>query len=135
MRLKAAALALVLGLGIVGLASAQESGNWFTRMFTPTPKTEPAKKSDVKTETPSAPSLEKLNQAEADLDRRQAVCMKLREIGIESGDEDLVRKAEQLDQRALELYYAAKNRLRDSTRPIAEVSAKDLGLTKSKGDR
>ena len=134
MRLRVAAFTLVLGLGVVGLVSAQESGNWFTRWFTPAAKTEPAKNADAKSETPPSAAISRLKQAKADLERRQAVCNRLIEIADASGDDDLRRKAEQLDQRAWDLYTTMANRLRDAERPLGEVSARDVGLTK-KGDR
>lgn len=132
MRLGNVALTLVLGFGIVGLASAQESRSWFSRMFTPADKTDAAKKIDAKADEPKAPSAStrRLEKAKADLDRRQEICLKVREVAIATGDEDLRRKAEQLDQRAWDLFLAIKNRVQASERPLGEMSAKDLGLTK-----
>ena len=132
MRLKVMAFTLAFGLGVVGLVSAQESGNWFTRMLTPAAKVEPAKKADAKSEPPAKPtaSSSRLVQAKVDLERRQAVCNRLIEIADASGDDDLRRKAEQLDQRAWDLYTTTVNRVREAERPIGEVSARDIGLTK-----
>jgi hypothetical protein len=136
MRLRVAAFTLAFGLGVVGLVSAQESGTWFTRWFTPAAKTESAKKVDAKADPQAPPpaSTSRLKQAKADLERRQAVCNRLIEIADASGDDDLRRKAEQLDQRAWDLYTTMANRLRDAERPLGEVSARDVGLTR-KGDR
>ncbi|MBI2805159.1 MAG: hypothetical protein HYX68_09305 [Planctomycetes bacterium] len=141
MRLGTAALTLAFGLGIVELVSAQESGNWFTRMFTPATKTSAAKKTEdeaaAKAAKKNAASASRLTKAKADLERRQAVCLKVREIALATGDDQLLKQAEQLDGRAWELYVAVKNRLVDSRRPIGEVRAKDLGLNKTskKGER
>lgn len=140
MRLGVAALTLAFGLGVVGMVSAQESGNWFTRMFTPAEtKADLIKKADAKSSLPKAPSAaeNRIQTAKADLERRQEICLKLRGIGIDSGDEELVRKAELLHQRAWDQYVATTNRVRESQRPLGEISAKDVGLTKSgkKGDR
>lgn len=112
MRLRLAVLTLAVSLGIVGLASAQEATNWLG-WFKGTPaKTEPAKKLEEKAEptfTPAAVNGARALRAKADLDRRQEVCMKLIDIAIATGDEDLRRMAEMLDQRAVDLYFAAKN--------------------------
>ena len=112
MRLGTAALILALSLGVVGAASAQESGNWFTRWFTPTPERPAEKKAEVKIDTTTISAAIKNNQAvkaEADWLRRQAVCNKLLELANALGDDDLRRKAELLDQRRHDLYLATKN--------------------------
>ena len=113
MRLGTAALTLAFSLGVVGLASAEESGNWFTRLFSPAAeKTAPAKKLDVKTEMPKMPATSNNNRAikaKVDLERRQEVCMKLLDIANATGDESLRHKAEMLDQRAYDLYVATNN--------------------------
>jgi hypothetical protein len=131
MRPGAAALTLTLALGFAGLASAEESGNWFTRLFTATPeKIEPANKIDVKTDPiriPVSSSNNRIKQAKADLERRQEVCLKLREIAIANGDDDLQRKAEMLDQRAYDLYVAAKNQARTLDLPAADPAPKKGG--------
>ncbi|MSQ94245.1 MAG: hypothetical protein EXR98_06775 [Gemmataceae bacterium] len=141
MRLGIAALTLGFGLGVIGLVSAQESDSFFPRVFSAAPKkVEPAKKADdKKTDVPKTPaaSENRVKKAKADLERRQDVCLKLRGIGIDSGDDELVRRAEALHQRAWDLYVATTNRARESERPLGEISAKELGLSKStkKGDR
>ena len=131
MRVGTAALTLTLALGIAGLASAEESGNWLTRLFTATPeKTESTNKIDVKTDPnkiPVSSSNNRIKQAKAHLERRQEVCLKLREIAIANGDDDLQRKAEMLDQRAYDLYVAAKNQARTLDLPAAEPDAKKGG--------
>ena len=136
MRSKTAALTLALGfaLGTVGLVSADESGNWLTRMFVPGQAKTAAKKAEEKALTEetkkAASTASRLEKARADLERRQAVCLKGREIALATGDEQLLRQAEQLDARAWDLFVATKNRLVDSQRPLGEISAKDLGLNK-----
>lgn len=123
-------MTLAFGLGVIGLASAQESGNWFTRML-PGAKAEAAKKADAHADMPKAPSsAARLTQAKLDWERRQAVCNRLLEIADATGDDDLRRKAEQLDERAWDLYTMTTNRLRDAERAIGDVSARDLGLSK-----
>jgi hypothetical protein len=133
MRLGIAALTLAAGLGFVGLAVAQEGGTFFPRVFSSpaTEKPEPAKKVEPKSEPEKAPSVSvnlRALKAKADLDRRWEICQRLREIGAATGDEDLVRKADMLDQRAWDLYAACTSQARPSPRPAAEADAK-------KGDR
>jgi hypothetical protein len=111
MRLGTAALTLAVGLSFVGLASADESPSWWTR-FWPGEKTEPVKKLDIKIDPPKMPVSTVNNRvvkAKADLERRQDICLKLRELAIAGGDDDLLRKAELLDQRAYDLYVASTN--------------------------
>jgi hypothetical protein len=130
MRLRLAALTLVFGLTVAGVVGAEESGNWFTRMFTPTPEKtdkDEAKKSDTKSDASKMPPTITFNQrakrARADLDRRWEVCEKLRAIAVAKGDEEMERKVEQLHQRAWDVYVAATN-----AGPVAETKLK-------KGDR
>ncbi len=112
MRLGIAALTLTVGLGFVGMASAEESGNWFTRLFTSANKTESAKKPESKIEpliTPAKSAEIRILRAKADLERRQEVCLRLIDIADATGDEELRRKAMMLDQRAWDLYVASTN--------------------------
>src|SRR5713226_6708411 len=127
MRLGTAALTLTVAMAFAGLASAEESGNWFTRLFTRAEKTQTAGKIDSKTDAnkiPVSSSNNRIKQAKADLERRQEVCLKLREIAIANGDDDLQRKAEMLDQRAYDLYVAAKNQARTLDLPAADPAPK-----------
>ncbi len=84
--------------------------SWLARLFqpkSPAPvKTKPSKTKDL-----IAPKVSALNAAasaqareKADWIRRIAVCDKLREIAIVANDEELRRKADQLDQRAWDVY-------------------------------
>lgn len=137
MRLGTIALTLALTWGAVGAASAQDTAPWNKRLFSSSPaeKADPDKTPAVKVDAPkiSTATVNGINQAKADLDRRQEVCLKLREIGIDSNDDALVRRADELHQRAWDLYVAATSRVRTSQRPIGEVSTKDLGLDKKGG--
>ena len=106
-------VALSLGLGLAAIAQADEddvkppakTGNWLTRLFA---KDSAAKKkeTDAKREDkPSAPSVALIRQkAQSEWLRRQEVCDKLRQIALETGDQDLSRKADALDHRAWDLY-------------------------------
>jgi hypothetical protein len=73
-----------------------------------------AKKADAPAPRPAAKddtaaAIRRLEKAK--LDRRQDVCRRLREIALETNDADLERRAEELDQRAFELYMARIGRL------------------------
>lgn len=113
MRWRIAALTLALGLGLTGIVCADESSNWLTRWFTPAaPKTEKidAPKVDAaRMRMPPAVSTIRAKQAASDKERRDAVCLKLREIAIAAGDEDMLRKVEQLEQRVWDVYVAGAN--------------------------
>jgi hypothetical protein len=89
------------------------SGNWLTRWFTPSkpavPKKtgeKPAKVEDSaqhKVVSRAAAAAERAQEENALL-RRQAVCNKLRTIAAQTNDEELRRKADELDDRAWSLY-------------------------------
>ena len=133
MRLGIAALTLTVGLGVVGIACAEEptTGNWFTNLFArPAAKTSVDADLSAKGDLSKPPPSNRAKQWKADLERRQEVCMRLREMAHESGDEELMRLADQLDQRAWDTYVAAKNRNRA---PGAEPEAKKS--RSAKGDR
>jgi hypothetical protein len=105
-------LALGAGLGLASLTRADDdeakpppTGNWFTRLFTPPGA---AKKKDDKTKKdaaagPVSPALVR-QKAFAEWQRRVEVCYKLKQIALETGDQDLDRKADALDRRAWEVY-------------------------------
>ena len=113
MRGRIAALSLVMALAIVGIVSAEESGNWFTRLFTPSAdkkiNVDPAKLKEAKNDTTTMPPTDRAiraRRANADKERRDAVCLKLREIALAHGDEEMLRKVEQLERRIGDVYFA-----------------------------
>jgi hypothetical protein len=117
MRLGTAALTLAAALSVVGMAYADEPtpGNWFTNLFArPAAKTpaEAEKAVSSKDELSKLQAVAFAKKRKADLDRRQEVCLRLREIAHEAGDEELMRIADDLDQRAWDTYIAGKNRAR-----------------------
>lgn len=133
-RMAAFALTLMVGLGGVGLVSADESGSWFTRIFNSPSRAkgdknesgkDSASKGDLPPTQPSA--AKRARQAKADLERRQDVCLKLREFALANGDEDTLAKVDRLEQRAYDLYLAATN-AKTATATVTDVNAK-------KGDR
>jgi hypothetical protein len=129
MRLRNLALTVLFGLGVCGFVSAEESGNWFTRMFSrsaeKTESGESAKVESAKSAPKSALPDNRIIKAQADLQRRQDVCERLMKLAIDSGDDELFRKAEALDQRAYEAYKATVGpRIRQE--PIGTVKMNDL---------
>jgi hypothetical protein len=128
MRVRNIALTLAIGLGLAGFVCADESGNWFTRLFSPSAsaekKIEPAKV--MKTDAPMPPSARsiRVKQATADKERRDAVCLKLRDLAIAHGDEEMFRKVEQLERRIGDIYFAQLE-VRDVS--LAEANGKKGG--------
>jgi hypothetical protein len=102
--------ALALGLGLAGPVRAEDdvkpakSGNWFTRLFVrDQAKAKAATKEEAATPAPISPALAR-QKALWECMRRQEVCDKLKQIAAQTGDDDLRRKAEILDQRAWDVY-------------------------------
>jgi hypothetical protein len=130
------ALALGLGLGLATLAQADEddvkppapSGNWFTHLFSK----DTAKKKDAdakKGEAPAKPSVALIRQkAQAEWLRRQEVCDKLRAIALESGDKELARKADALDQRAWDLYLQRTGGANLNGSPVERLHEDNVGM-------
>ena len=137
MRRGTLALTLALGLTLGGvLSAAEEPGNWFTRWFTKQSDKAPSKssaKSITPTLTPNLPNVAMI-RAQSDLQRRQSVCLKLREIAITNNDDELLARSEQLDQRAFELYKAARERALAQP-PIGDEELKKTEKGKKGGGR
>jgi hypothetical protein len=98
-------------LGMVGAAEAQALTNadldqpkpsWFQRLWPFHKKKTPPPASVLKGPVESAAA--RRARETADFLRRMAVCDKLKDIAFQTNDEELLRKAEQLDQRALAVY-------------------------------
>ena len=112
-RMGALALALALGATALGRAGEDDDppagdaprGNWFTRLFRPSArkKVEP-KANEVKDPAPPPSPAVMRQRAYMEWLRRQEVCDKLREIALETGDEELRRKADSLNQRIWDSY-------------------------------
>jgi hypothetical protein len=132
MRLRNLALTVLFGLGVCGIASAEESGNWFTNLFTRrTEKTETAKadanKSEpAKSEPKSALPDDRIIKAQADWQRRQDIIVRLLELAEAAGDDELRQKAMTLDRRAWDAYTAAVGPSRTSQQPIGTVNMNDI---------
>lgn len=132
-------LALGCGLGLAVLARADDTdekpaktGNWMTRLFVREPV---AKKKDAKIEEPAAPapmSPALLKQkAHWEWLRRLEVCDKLKQIALETGDQELARKAEALDQRAWDVYVQRTGRPKGNLTPDEQILDGQLGLEAS----
>jgi hypothetical protein len=116
--LGATSLALGTEPGDSGSAAAAQkttSTNWFTSWFGPTDKpaqkTPPKTEKDVKPDLTTAPSSPRRDEAtgerareQAALLRRLAVCDQLRLIATQKKDDNLMRQAEQLDERTWQIY-------------------------------
>jgi len=108
-----AALALALALSHTPSARAD---NFVTRWFSKPKKEEPAPAK------PAGPSPEEIarvrkDQAYREYADRSSVVLKLREIAERNNDPDLMRQADQLDQRVFETF---KRRSGITDRPLAE---------------
>jgi hypothetical protein len=112
-----AALGIVLASCTV-VAAAQEtpntsdtpsaaSGNWFTHLFSSGEKPD-AKKADEKKKVEPAPVVESAaavrSRESVILNRRLAAVLKLREIAVVGNDTGLLRKADELEERANAIY-------------------------------
>jgi hypothetical protein len=98
--------ALTLGLTIVCVRA--DDGTTFWRRFARSGvKERDAERSSAQSETPEQA------QARARLDwhRRVAVINKLREIGLRTSDQELLRQADKLDERAFEVYMKQTGRI------------------------
>jgi hypothetical protein len=127
--LLATGLALAVSVGTCTPAHADDpapkSGNWFTNLFqrpAAPAKAAPAKKENTEVALePLAPTAEsRQRQARADWLRRQEICLKLREIALATNDDDLARKADQLDQRAYDAYVQQTGQQPALSRDAAE---------------
>jgi hypothetical protein len=108
----AAGLALGLGLGAVGIAAGQDpagGGNWFSRLFSRGNNTA-AHKEEEKALTPPGLTRAAREQALADYLRRLAVCDRLRDIGVENNNQEMVDRARLLEDRAKDAYVQRTNR-------------------------
>lgn len=97
--------ALACGLMVVGLARSDEPrSTWFSRLFLPDLKTATnPKKSDAAAKAAMPPPVDE-KSAREDWMRRVEVCDKLREIAAFNHDDDLRRRADQLEARAWDAY-------------------------------
>lgn len=98
-------LSVALAAGAASSTCGEEAkGGLITRFFK---RSAPAKRvEEVKTPIVSAAALKQARQEQALADwvRRSEVCLRLRDIAHENSDDELWRKADQLEQRAYDAY-------------------------------
>lgn len=120
MRLRAAGMILALGLSVAALASAQDAG--------PAKTGAAPEKGEAPKVAVSRQLMRAAKKAEADWKRRVDVCIKLRGIADETGDDELRKKVEKLEERAWDVYLAAKNAAElEAERAAPEPEAKKGG--------
>jgi hypothetical protein len=130
------ALALGLGVGLGALARADEddakpakTGNWFTRLFSKGGAKKKDEGTQKKDEAVAPPSQALARQkAYCEWQRRTEVCYKLKQIAIETGDKDLDRKADALDQRAWEVYVQQTGGAKGNLSPDEQFLEGHLGV-------
>lgn len=124
MRWMTALLATILLVPLT-LAAEPGSGSWLTRWW-PFAKSAPKKPPQpqapagkIEKETPAAelPTVVRARET-AECLRRVAVCDRLRAIALQANDNELLRKADQLENRAWEVY-----RQRTAHLPAGDVAA------------
>ncbi|MFO0969149.1 MAG: hypothetical protein U0793_26645 [Gemmataceae bacterium] len=116
-------------LGVAGHANADDSGGFFTRLFGGKSKAE-TKKEEARAKEASADSRSEaeLVAAKNAYFERLKVCNKLREIALEKGDEELLRKAEQLEIRVWDVYQGRMRRLAGGGSALSAEQALDSRL-------
>jgi hypothetical protein len=107
-------LMLILGVpSALAESPAAAKPGLFSRWFKPSSGAPRVEKEEPKTISLTAAELVKgtrQTQALADWMRRSEVCLKLRDIAHETGDDDLWRKTDQLEQRAYDAYIQQTGR-------------------------
>ena len=88
-------------------APSTPSGNWFTRMFSSSDKPDAKKAAEKKTEPVNPVESAAARRAREDIvwKRRMDVILKLRELAILGSDSVLLRKADELEERANDVYF------------------------------
>jgi hypothetical protein len=85
----------------------QQNGNWFTRLWStgdkPAPKTSSSAAKKAEASVTESSSTRRMRE-EVILNRRNEVILKLREIAQRTGDDALMRKADDLQEKAWDLY-------------------------------
>jgi hypothetical protein len=113
--------------------AADKSGNWFTRTFsfgskTDTDKAAPADKKKSEPGPVADSAAVRLAREVQNLKRRNQVCLKLREIAIQTRDQALMDQVDGLEQRVLDLYLERTGQLPDSDTGLDEhILEKNLG--------
>ncbi len=118
---------LAIQMPAAGAEEKKPAGNWFTRLFhksSPAPAKQEAKNQAVAPE--AQPIL-----ARSALFRRLSVCDKLRQVSLQTNDNDLERKADMIEARAWEEYNQEINRVaqsRSTLDPSEQILDRHLGV-------
>lgn len=155
-------VALLLGLGMPSVvlgagkddwddnkaSQAPEQGSWFSRMFGAGKKAEPKKESACEKETLKKTSERPLPprkdagaeraRDEAAFFRRLAVCDQLKQIALQNKDDQMLRKAEELDRRVYESYSRRMSAAATGGTPFEsdeQVLEKHLGAGSAKAGK
>jgi hypothetical protein len=130
MRILCSAALLFLLAGTTAAADKKaSSGNWLTRMFGGK-----AKAPEPKKETPKLPKVDApaskaaLHEARQKYMQRVQVCDKLREIALQTGDDAMARRADQLEDRVWNAYRAQLDRLSNAS---GQLSIDEQSLDRS----
>ena len=141
MRLRMVALAIALNLGLAGFAAADDSSSWWPRWMAPwsgangkSAKTDAGKSlDDDEPKKPLVTDAARRKQAKIDLERRQEVLLKLREIATSANDEDTLKRIEELENRVWDLYVAVTQMRVDTPRAAVEPERAEGGGVNAQG--
>jgi hypothetical protein len=117
--------------------SNASSGNWFSRLFNSGDKADAKKAADTNKAEPAAPvdTIASIRLREdIVLNRRSKAILKLREIAVPTNDMELLRKADELEVRANELYFQHVSGLAARAEAEAAASSKHSAKTSSTDD-
>ena len=120
--------ALALG-AVVGVAGAQQPGGWLPEWLGGKPALTPADKPDLRPDKMAKREKDKAVLERALL-RRQAVCLKLKQIALDSGNTTLYDEAERLDALAWELHQQRSGQLLGAGSGLDKPKIDDLDETR-----
>jgi hypothetical protein len=93
-------------------ADTQATTPWYNRIFgSSKPKAEPKPPPVVEKPITRQDVVRSLEQEQKVYYDRDSFCIRLRQIAVETGDEELLRKAEELDRLAFEVYQKRTSKL------------------------
>jgi len=130
-------LTVALGLCVAGATLAEEPGSdpgWWSRVFGRGSSAPAIRKEEKREDQPASrvPSSGSRPTAQADYWRRLEVCDRLREIAFQTGDSDLMRKVDQLEQRVSDAYVQQS---KHATAPIRVEDGPKQAQTAPKSER
>lgn len=129
MQLRGFLIALTMSAACAGVVAASEP-SWWSRLWGRNKQAPAAKKAEPPKADSQQATVIPSREKEIWL-RRAEICQKLREIALTSNDEALLRKADQLDQRAFDTYMQKIA----GVRSVADGTAAQATETKAKAVR